>query len=111
LAVRTRPLARVITAAGATAVTLHTVGAGRTLIVKEALIYNNSAGSRQVWLATRVDGVATRTYHFSRTLAAGADARVELWTVLDPGDVLELVSTGDQMHVTVSGTLLEGAPS
>jgi hypothetical protein len=105
--VRTLALAQGFVTPGATAVTVYTCPSGRTAILKDVRVWNNSAASVAYVVAT--GSGAGLCLLQNATLAAGACFGAGVWTVLEPGHTLQLsASVSGVLSYWLSGTELVG---
>lgn len=95
-------------AAGGGSVTLGTVPAGETWILKSVLAYNAGAASDSplFFMFDHVSGL--NAYLPTSSIATGGTFRFDGWVVLAPGDALGLLQNTTAWRVRASGTRLLG---
>lgn len=92
--------------AASTYVEIATVPADERWILKECLLVEEGGGASNVYLTLKRAGVRTDILLRAFT-ANGQLDRQSMWTVLDAGDVLEIVaSTAGYRHFHLSGARL-----
>lgn len=105
MSVRTKRLA-VGSSTDAVFKTIYTCPAGRTAIVKDARMQALGAGNTRAIISVRSGSVAV--YIFDVALQAGQFQATGLFIVLEPGDDMQVYTTGFNANYRVSGSELAG---
>lgn len=89
--------------------TVLTVPAGETWLLKSVIVYNRNAAAQDVTVFA-VDHVIGSQGNIIRAIALGAATRAEWfgWMVLQPGDIVSIINANAQVDYWVSGTRLLG---
>lgn len=85
--------------------TRYTCPAGHTAILKDVRLTANGAGNTRAVVAVASGAAATYLYDQALAALASLDG---LFVVLEPGDVLQVYSTGNTFTVRASGAELLG---
>lgn len=105
MAVRTNLLCAAVSINGAFT-TRYTCPAGRTAILKDVVMTATGAGNTRAVVA--VNSGALAVYIIDEAIGAGIRHLKSLWIVLEPGDTIQLFSTGATFNARCSGTELLG---
>lgn len=93
---------------GAGVTTVYTVPAGRTLILKHAIVNVVGATGSEVRIGVNRAGISTVYFLFGATQAGNSSARYELWTVLEAGHLIAVQALAANFRYWLSGALLVG---
>lgn len=107
MAVRSKRLAAVSQAAGASGV-VYTVPSGETTLIKSVSIASAGAGSTGVGVYIRVGGAGTYYPIAVEIVATGTAKFINLWAVLQPTDTISVFTATTASTVYLSGSELEG---
>lgn len=103
--VRTKRLA-VGSSIDATFKTIYTCPAGKTAIVKDVRVQALGAGNTRAIVS--VNSGPTANYLLDQALGQGQAQVIGLFIVLQPGDFMQVYTTGFNCNYRVSGSELEG---
>lgn len=111
MAVRSKQLVAARVGNGATIMPIYTVPSGETTLLKSLAARNRSGAARVLKLTWRTSAGAGNQW-FELAMAAGATHYVDLWLVMQEGDVLSQSGTAgdgtDSFFLWLSGSELEG---
>lgn len=110
--VRSQRIVGPVVVAASAATTVYTVPVGRTLVVRQMVVVNQSstlAGSFHILL----NGTSSSNNGLWKgvTLAAGARFTDAGWYAFNPGDFLRVSNGATPVNFFLFGSLLDGAPS
>lgn len=80
------------------ATVVYTVPAGRLLLVSSVVVWNSSAGTRDINVFAGGASIARET-----AVPAATYRLFRPWAVLEAGDQLSVVASATNMHLTITG--------